>query len=525
MSATELPLELCAMVESHLPNSDIKSLRLVCKDFWGKFHLRLDRVFLSANPLNIHVFRSIADHDIFRHGIVEIVWDDARLTDNVSIDEQRALARDWSYLRDSAWSSGDEFVTDSEFAAEIEANRPDDEPPRWFRKLCHDSISDLKRRSVRGSDRPATQARKRQLKARLPGTECWKYHQRLVQQQRKVLDNDDDAKALKYGLARFPALRRLVITPTAHGFLFGPFYQTPMIRAFPHGFVYPVPIAWPTRLDFDYKATYVQAWDDKQRQLYRGVCIVLRELAKQEHHVVEFLIQPNGHKTGLNSRIFYQPCEEYDFFEALLARPGFRHLELSLFADEEEEEDWGALQNGRLHSALSEAKDLEHLDYRVEIDGAQSLDFDTIPPLRSMLPLDQWPKLQHFGLTRTIVKPNELISILQDLSSTIRSVELSEVHLIDEASNSDISNHDLLHRLRDDLNWRTRHPNDQPRIAFHNWSDEGMTRQKCYDVEVASLVYGNGPNPFDGWTEESGEPYVPTGYARDPLEPDYRAPY
>lgn len=42
--------------------------------------LRLQRVFLSANLLNIKVFRAIADHEKFRHKITEIVWDDARFT-------------------------------------------------------------------------------------------------------------------------------------------------------------------------------------------------------------------------------------------------------------------------------------------------------------------------------------------------------------------------------------------------------------------------------------------------------------
>lgn len=37
--------------------------------------------------------------------------------------------------------------------------------------------------------------------------------------------------ALVYGLKRFPALRRMTITPAAHGWIFAPLYETPMIRA------------------------------------------------------------------------------------------------------------------------------------------------------------------------------------------------------------------------------------------------------------------------------------------------------
>jgi hypothetical protein len=45
-------------------------------------HLRLKRVFLSANLRNIEVLRAIADHEVLRHNIVEIIWDDVRLIDH-----------------------------------------------------------------------------------------------------------------------------------------------------------------------------------------------------------------------------------------------------------------------------------------------------------------------------------------------------------------------------------------------------------------------------------------------------------
>lgn len=77
-SVPALPFELWDAISSHLPNRDIKSMRLVCKQFHNAARLRLHRVFLSANPLNIEVFRAIADHDTFRHRVKEIVWDDAR---------------------------------------------------------------------------------------------------------------------------------------------------------------------------------------------------------------------------------------------------------------------------------------------------------------------------------------------------------------------------------------------------------------------------------------------------------------
>ncbi|KAJ5391005.1 uncharacterized protein N7496_002073, partial [Penicillium cataractarum] len=48
------------------------------------------RVFLSANSLNIQVFRAVADHPKFRHDIREIIWDDARFMSAPLIWEERA---------------------------------------------------------------------------------------------------------------------------------------------------------------------------------------------------------------------------------------------------------------------------------------------------------------------------------------------------------------------------------------------------------------------------------------------------
>ncbi|KAL6399946.1 hypothetical protein AUP68_17356 [Ilyonectria robusta] len=74
-----LPAELRIAIVSYLPNRDIKSLRRTCKLFGESVLLHIDRVFLSANPIDIRVLRAIAKHETYRHGVVELIWDDARL--------------------------------------------------------------------------------------------------------------------------------------------------------------------------------------------------------------------------------------------------------------------------------------------------------------------------------------------------------------------------------------------------------------------------------------------------------------
>lgn len=64
---------------------DRKRLRLTCKVLSDVTPLRLSRVFLSPNPLDIEVFHAIADHPQFRHQIKEIIWDDARFVSTPSL--------------------------------------------------------------------------------------------------------------------------------------------------------------------------------------------------------------------------------------------------------------------------------------------------------------------------------------------------------------------------------------------------------------------------------------------------------
>ncbi|KAL2821458.1 hypothetical protein BDW59DRAFT_150116 [Aspergillus cavernicola] len=65
-SLLHLPTEIITLICNYLPNGSIKALRLTCEEACNTARLRLNRVFLSANPLNISVFRAIADSEIFR---------------------------------------------------------------------------------------------------------------------------------------------------------------------------------------------------------------------------------------------------------------------------------------------------------------------------------------------------------------------------------------------------------------------------------------------------------------------------
>ncbi|KAJ5263372.1 hypothetical protein N7478_010977 [Penicillium angulare] len=65
----DIPLELWREILFCLANQDIKSVRLASNQFSIAVELNFSRVFLSPKPLNIEVFRAIADHDTFRHQV------------------------------------------------------------------------------------------------------------------------------------------------------------------------------------------------------------------------------------------------------------------------------------------------------------------------------------------------------------------------------------------------------------------------------------------------------------------------
>jgi len=101
-----LPFELWAMISPYLPTKDAKSMCLVSRLLRNGAYFRIERVFLSANLLIIEVFRAIANHNVFRHGVTEIIWDDARFSKGPENNYPRPaipLRRKCLWPRNIAW--------------------------------------------------------------------------------------------------------------------------------------------------------------------------------------------------------------------------------------------------------------------------------------------------------------------------------------------------------------------------------------------------------------------------------------
>lgn len=497
-----LPVEIVTWISTHLPNCDIKNLRLTCLFFSVTLRLRLDRVFLSANPRNVEVFQAIANHEVYRARVTELIWDDALLIDDRI--ERRPPSGD--YYEDDYYPDSEDYL--------------DEEPPwpRWYRNPCKDNLNEVM--SLKGFDveRPDHVARAQQVAALLPMEEAWAHYQELLQQQREVLGSQAHIRALEGAISSFPALRRVTITCAAHGRLFNPLYETPMIRALPRGFNYPIPRGWPVT---GLAQPLCPDWDD-DGGYWQGLRAVLRVLARNQDlgRVTEMRVDANWLETGLNSRLFEEPCPALADFEAVLARPNFKHLHLDLLVhpfDLEAE----VYRRGLLKEALAGAADgqgLEHLTFKT---NAEDSDYWYVP-LDTVFPKSSLSSLRHFGLSRFSVKQDDLLALLAALPPSVCTIELGLLRFVKGCG----SHRTLLRQIRDTLDWQDRVPRPKLSIVMGgHWQIPG--RLIWVEEEVDAFLYHGAGNPFGEGPEATWENQARegVGVVKDAFDPEHERPH
>lgn len=475
-----LPLELFELIWSGLPNRDIKNLRLTCTHLCRVAQLRLSRLFLSPNPRNVDVFRAVADHDEFRKNIFEIVYDDARLASSYETPD------------DEFYDSDGEIVIGDVKGV-----------PSWFRRIYRENSTAIKEYGCHYVKRPHHLEVQERSKVLLSPAESYKLHQKLVQEQDRVIATNSDADALRYGLPRFPNLRRITLTPVAHGIPARPFYQTPMIRSFPR-LVYPIPRGWPVAEE-QCNYPFAEGWDGEEKRKWRGFCLITHAVAQYQREnptagITEFIIDSNQLLTGINCRVFDdRENNEYKDLVTIFARPGFSRIDLSLHVGGQDEENWHSFRSGKLHHALSTARDLQHVSLSTDIAvpddlwTASSGGEEHHLPLSTIFPIDIWSNLRHFCLSRFLVKQKDLMHHLHALPPTLRSVELSFLFFLPQNGHYE----SLLEDMRDHLDWRERATAVRPKIMICV-DDICITQGLAYNLnrEVEAFVYGGGQNPF-----------------------------
>ncbi|CRG88258.1 hypothetical protein PISL3812_05286 [Talaromyces islandicus] len=209
--------------------------------------------------------------------------------------------------------------------------------------------------------------------------------------------------------------------------LFHPLYETPMIRAFPHGLNYPIPDGWllTRRPSGEPSAT---APSDTIGEVWRGFRIGTRILTEvQDHRVTELVLDSQSLICGISCRIFEGSCKEYDDLKALLIRPGFRRLDLALIVGGEGYRDWASFRNGNLTQMLAAARDLEHIALSTTVELDPIVDAEeggaghtrNLIPLKSIFPVDKWPRLRHLKLSRFLVLQADVVEFLASLPESL----------------------------------------------------------------------------------------------------------
>ncbi|CAG9982968.1 unnamed protein product [Clonostachys byssicola] len=472
-----LPIEVLHLICGHLPNSDIKNLRLTSSFFATTARLDFRRVFLSANSRNIEVFLAVANHSVFRTQVVEIIYDDALLP-----------------AADNLWHGG-MSLGPSKLLEDQCAKGP---PPRWIRQAC--------RRDLEALIEASEDERRHKLEDYLSQDLTWQklrtynwemtlpYYFKLLRDQEAVLEDESYVKALRFGLAQFAALRKITVTAATHGRLFNPLYHTPMIRQFPRLFQYPIPHGW-LRCSEDVRRTN-RNWATSNEGC-NGFNTIIEALAENLDggRVTELSIDAHLEYSGIDVDFLKNETKIFQQFEAVLARKDFASLKLDL-SGLRLVDRWGIMSNGLLRRALSGARDLRHLS--LSTSEGWSKGYRTHPPrnpvpLRSMIPKNCSARLQHLTLRCFWVEESDLVAFLSELPEELETLELSYLNF------SQGSYRGTLEQIRDGMDWQNRERKIQINISIHGVGvliAPVYGKSICIDEEVHAFLYEKGPNPF-----------------------------
>ncbi|KFY88162.1 hypothetical protein V498_06888 [Pseudogymnoascus sp. VKM F-4517 (FW-2822)] len=509
-SAFLLPPKIVQRIVDLAPNSSIKNLRLTCRYYSQKAALRLDRVFISANPRNVEVFTAIAEHSVFRAQITEIIWDDALLYVRRVPDADEYASSDEEY-EDETDEDGEWDKYGINWRGKV---------PGWFRKACRENVSDMRFYCGVDVDRPSLIARAQQLAEQMPMEEAWAYYQKLLEQQRDVLNSKAHINALEKHVGSFPELQRITITAATHGRLYNPLYETPMIRAFPCGFNHYIPRCWPVPNGI---IPECDPWDEDGSD-WQGFRVVTRLLAEGRDlgRVTDLCVDAHELEMGLNSRVFERENRTLHDFEAVLKRPNFTHLQLDLMVDPDSEQV-DVLSSGLLRRALAGGRGLEYLSFRTCMEICRRSDSEDFHvPLRTIFTPTSHPRLQHFGIAHLYVKQDDVLALLTSMPKTLRSVELSTIRCIDGKS----SYQTLLWAIRDKLGWAERDP--RPTLTISTELQNIMPGRAVWlDDELYDFLYQGGRNPFgdDETTKDANDIDYGFGWEEDSFEPDHERPH
>ncbi|KAK2595133.1 hypothetical protein QQS21_007159 [Conoideocrella luteorostrata] len=363
-------------------------------------------------------------------------------------------------------------------------------------------------------------------------------YKKLLGEQDEVLTSNGDVEALKYGIQQFPSLERITLTPTTHGVLLNPIYETPMIRSLRSSAVYPLPpgLQYYPRRQFStisWNESFYRVLEEDRRNKWRGFRVITKVLAETSHNISQFVIKTHHMDTGISSDLLHQPCPELDNLTALIQTPGFRRLDLAVNLGGYGMHQLLEYRARYLHEALAKAVNLEHFSLRgtdsrrkYALCMANKEERENISlwlSLEDIFPVQRWSRLKHFGISKLWITQSDLLSLLASLPETLRSVELSFLAF----QTRDDSYRSLLYKMRNGiiLDWRKRPEGQRPVVKIavetHDYCAQGHVIR--VDEAANAFLYGSGENPFSD--EHPCSVIDGMGVVRSEIDPTYEETY
>ncbi|CAG9994354.1 unnamed protein product [Clonostachys byssicola] len=501
---SSVPREILDDIVSYLPNRDKKALRRASSFFAETVNIQIPRVFLSANPRNIEVIEAIANHEIRRHHVEQLIWDDSLLATPGSRHQMRNTYEPCGPFlpapKHALLQSLPQRKVDLEF-----------EPHRLYATACVVNIHNILFKRGKDCDTPAHLDREERLENAMSFQDSVRHYTQLYFQQQEVIRTGQHIRAFRVALDRFPNLRKVTITPACHGFLFTPLYETPMIRDFPKGFNHPIPRSWVSYTGTNGRRNAIlrPGFRGSSKKIWDSVHVVFGTLVERKHNqVTELEVNVHGLDYGIPIDFFrlsnIECCHFFNIAEKL------SRLDLSIQVPPSPNEDpFGTTVFMR--PAFCRNPNLKHFSLHCCRGGHDG----RFPPLRKLLPVEKWTYLEHFGLTGFKVSIDDLVDFLSSMPTTLSSLELGFLRFQTPGEHYD----GLMQAMRDNLGWRNESEDSRPKIVIRvDLADRVRGRYIQVDKEVEDFVYGDGPNPF------TFNDLFDKGTMHDEFDPEYERP-
>ncbi|ATY62152.1 Cyclin-like F-box [Cordyceps militaris] len=586
------PQEVRDLIFAELPLKDIKNLRQSSEKVNEMTNFRIRRVFLSRNTRNIKTFLIIANHERYSSQVEEIVLDEAFLTEysdptrdrfqrarEDNIRARRCRADEIPPIQDSGKEAPAvceaQPLLFQDKKQDTEKNKGNEEKEESRKRaawvaLVKAATAVCEAQRLLFQDKKQDTEKNKGNEEKEEGQESaadieqrdWLLYQALLKDQASIYYEsgekfDQDFLALRYGLARFKNLKAIIITSNAHGQLFMPEYETPIMRFLPSDLNHPLPTSnmceealewnwdWPTaaRVDASPGEVAPLPFAYPRKPLWNGLCKVIEALdALPENHVLtKLVVGISEEEMGVEPKWIARRSPFYEKFIKLISRPQFRELGLML--------DISQPENDRLQKLLrryEEAtlmgevpRELMAWEAIAAVPHIESLSLRQMPwraePERLCLPLQfifpRFTCLKYLRLWHFTVTTLDLIDFLSEMPKSLKRVDLVDTLPASAHSASEnLDPQELLRGMLEEMKakslWKTWPANARPNLRIARCLGFLKYYEHWFKTEVDAFLHGDGPNPLEGPEDGNllSHTYERKGMIRSTRYPSFEIP-